>query len=576
MSDRPERATAGNSGDSASSEAPSARPAGEAAAAARDYPELSGSSNEPAAIGSLDDPSPAAAPLRELGYRGLTVGLAVALVLVVALVGTAPFWSPLLPWSDGRAGVDPAFVERLNAEQQQVRQLEQQIATAGGAASQLEQRVGALEQKRAPSLPDLGEFRQQIAAASAGISGLTTRLERLENSAQSQTAGIAELKTGLEQLGTTQQAQIASLSEMTSRLNRTEQAQQAQATSLSDLTPRLDQIQKAEQAQAADVAATLGSLQQDLRAQQSAGAELRSRLQALEKTAQSRAGDLTDMGLTLALLQLRNAVEAGRPFPAEYDALSSLAKATPDIAAAAAALAAISRTGIANRVVLAQELRALGQKIDAVSVPAGADSGWTGAALDRLRGLVENPPRRGGRAEQRGRGGCCGRRAGARRRRSAARRSGDRDAAGTGSCSRRGLAAQGARAARGRSGAAAARSAAGRAARRTRGGSGLARLMRILLSLFLAVAAIAAGVDFDGQPRPGRDCLARLADRYLGRRSGSARRSIRVPRIGAGAPLYRPAPRAGQRPPLASGRPPTGWRGRADPRPRRPRGGRCG
>ena len=463
MSDRPERATAGNSGDPASAEAPSARPAGEAAAAARDYPELSGSSSEPAATGSLDDPSPAAAPLRESGYRGLTVGLAVALVLVVALVGTAPFWSPLLPWSNGRAGVDPAFVERLNAEQQQVRQLEQQIATARGAASQLEQRVGALEQKRAPSPPDLGEFRQQIAAASAGISDLTTRLERLENSAQSQTAGIAELKTGLEQLGTTQQAQTASLSEMTSRLNRTEQTQQAQATSLSDLTARLDRIQKAEQAQAADVAATLGSLQQDLRAQQSAAAELRSRLQALEKTAQSRAGDLTDMGLTLALLQVRNAVEAGRPFPAEYDALSSLAKATPEIAAAAAA-ARRHRPGpgIANRVVLAQELRALAQKIDAAPAAAGADSGWTGAALDRLRGLVrirrvdEAEPSREAEAavavaERALAGGDL-----------RARRGGDRDAARTGSCGRRGLAAQGARAARGRSGAAAARSAADR------------------------------------------------------------------------------------------------------------------
>jgi hypothetical protein len=388
MSDHPERTAAGNSGDPASSEAPSAPPAGEAAAAPRDDAELSGSSREPAVTGSPDDPSPAAAPLRGSSYRGLTVGLAVALVLVVALVGTAPFWSPLLPWSDGRPGIDPAFVEQLNAEQQQIRQLEQQIATTRGVASQLEQRVGALEQKPAPSPPDLGEFRQQIAAASAGISGLASRLERLENSAQSQTANIPELKTGLEQLGRAQQAQAASLSEMTSRLNRAEQVQQAQATSLSDLTARLDQSQKAEQAQATDIATTLRSLQQDLRAQQSAAAELRSRLQAFEKTAQSRAGDLTDMGLTLALLQVRNAVEAGRPFPAEYDALSSLAKATPEIAAAVPALADTARTGIANRVVLEQELRALGHKIDAASVPTGADSGWTGAALDRLRGLV--------------------------------------------------------------------------------------------------------------------------------------------------------------------------------------------
>ena len=108
------------------------------------------------------------------------------------------------------------------------------------AMPKLEQRVGALEQKPAPPLPDLGEMRQQIAAVSAGVSDLTTRLERLEKSAQSPTAGIAELKTGLEQLGREQQAQTASLAEMTSRLNRAEQTQQAQAITLSDLTGRLD------------------------------------------------------------------------------------------------------------------------------------------------------------------------------------------------------------------------------------------------------------------------------------------------------------------------------------------------
>ena len=96
------------------------------------------------------------------------------------------------------------------------------------------------------------ELRQRVAAASAGVSDLTSRLERLEKSAQSPTAGIAELKAGLEQLGREQQAQTASLAEMTSRLNRAEQTQQAQAITLSDLTGRLDRTQQAEQAQAAD------------------------------------------------------------------------------------------------------------------------------------------------------------------------------------------------------------------------------------------------------------------------------------------------------------------------------------
>ena len=67
MSDRPERATAGNPGNPASAEAPSARPAGEAAAAARDYPELSGSSSEPAATGSLDDSESGSSPAPGVG-----------------------------------------------------------------------------------------------------------------------------------------------------------------------------------------------------------------------------------------------------------------------------------------------------------------------------------------------------------------------------------------------------------------------------------------------------------------------------------------------------------------------------
>ena len=95
------------------------------------------------------------------------------------------------------------------------------------------------------------------------------------------------------------------------------------------------------------------------------------------------------MGLTLALLQVRDAVDTGRPFPAEYDALSSLAKARPEIAAAAAPLAAAAPTGAATQAELAQDLRALGQKIDkAAPRTTQADGGWTGAVLDPLRGLV--------------------------------------------------------------------------------------------------------------------------------------------------------------------------------------------
>ena len=355
-------------------------PREEPPAAARDYPELSEPAGEPSGAARfgekrtptpLPEATPPAAPPAEASYRGLALGLAATLLLVLALIATAPFWAPLLPWGEERPGIDPAVVERLDAQQQRIGRLEQQATAASAAVPRLEQRVDALEQKPPPPSPDLGEIRQQIAAAASGLSELTPRVERLESSTQAQAGALSDLKTGLEQLGKTTQAQAAGLSDLKADLEQLGKTQQVR-----------------QQAQAADLAAKLDPLTQGLQAQQAAVAALGNRLQTFEKTAQSRAGDLTDMGLMLALMQIRNAVESGRSFPAEYNALSSLAKKRPEIAAAAAPLADASRTGTADRVELAQELSALAQQIDASPAAAGSDGGWIDAVLGRLRGLV--------------------------------------------------------------------------------------------------------------------------------------------------------------------------------------------
>ena len=424
------------------------------AATAPDEP----ASKEPAATGPFGEPPPTAAPAHGQKYRGLALGLAATLLLVLALVGTAPLWAPLLPWGDERSGLDPAIVKRLDADQQQVRLLQQQVAAATAAMPKLEQRVGALEQKPPTPPPELADMRQRLATVSAGVSDLASRLERLANTVQTQAAGVSDLKT---------------------RLERAEQAQQAQT---------------------AEVAAKLGPLTQSLQAQQSAQAALGSRLEAFEKATRSRAGDLTDMGLTLALLQIRNAVETGQPFPAQYDALSSLAKTRPEIAAAAAPLAAAAATGTADRAALAQELHALEQKIGAAPAVVGSNGGWTGAVLDRLRGLVrirraeEAEPGKEAEAavtvaERALAGGDLARAVAA-----------IETLQGPAAADSRGLAAQGTRAACRRGGAAAARRAADGAARRHGRDTGLARLMRILLALILLAAAVAAGVYFADNP----------------------------------------------------------------------------
>jgi hypothetical protein len=386
MSDRPDHPTTGTSPASpaaarSSSLSNSREPTG---ATTGDEP----SPPEPAATAPPGEELPPAAPAAGRDYRGPAIGLAVALLLVLALVGTAPLWAPLLPWGDGHARTDPLLVERLEAVQRQIRLLEQQVAAAAAAMPRLEQRVGALEQRPATPPPELDEMRRQLDAVSTGMSDLANRLERLANSAQAQGTGIADLTTRLDRLDEAAQAQAGGLSDLGTRLDPLDEAVQAQAGSLSDLGIRLERLDQAQQRQTADLAARLGPLQQELRAQQAATVELGNRVQTVEKTAQSRTGDLTDMGLTLTLLHIRNAVEAGRPFPAEFDALSSLAQTRPEIAAAAAPLAAAAPTGIADRAALAQGLRALAQRIDAAPAAAHTDDGWTGAALDRLRGLV--------------------------------------------------------------------------------------------------------------------------------------------------------------------------------------------
>jgi len=114
-------------------------------------------------------------------------------------------------------------------------------------------------------------------------------------------------------------------------------------------------------------------------------ASLDTRLSALDKAISSRAAAGNDAALVMALLQLREAIAAGRPFTAQYEALKALARDRPEIVAAAAPLAEPAKTGVPTRAALAEGLRAL----RAQRRERGGDAaGWTVAAWSRLRGLV--------------------------------------------------------------------------------------------------------------------------------------------------------------------------------------------
>lgn len=276
-----------------------------------DRPEqaTSETTDEPASAEPTEPASPPEAPR----YREVAIALAGALLMIVVLVGTSPFWAPLLPW--GAAAADDG-------------------ATALARAEQLGQRIAALETRPAPQPADLGDLRQQIAKLLGGVADLAVRVERLDKAA-------------------------------------------AQAQASPELAGRVE------------------ALDRTTRTLSAANAELAARIEALDKAGQSRtAHDMTDVGMVLALLQVRNAVQAGRPFAGEYEALAALARgARPEIATAAAALAEPAKTGVAGRPALAKRLRELAGPIiaaeaDASAEAAGAEPGWTDAVMSRLRGLV--------------------------------------------------------------------------------------------------------------------------------------------------------------------------------------------
>jgi hypothetical protein len=245
------------------------------------------------------------------GWRTVAAGLGAALLLVVALVATAPLWAKLLPWgsvtSDEAERALASRLDRLEATQAQVPQLIQQ------QQEQLRRHVD--------------QVQQAAAEAKTSLQRLVQRIDTIEARPQSPAAGdIAELRQQLAQM----------------------------SRNASELAARVDAVEKG----------------------------------VREQTAR----DTTDAAMVMGLLQIRSAVQAGRPFTAEYEAFATLARRHPEIAEAAASLAEAAQTGVASPAVLAKRLRELAGGIAGAGGPVAASdpgsTGWGEAALARLRGLV--------------------------------------------------------------------------------------------------------------------------------------------------------------------------------------------
>jgi len=262
------------------------------------------------------------------GSRQSVWWLAALLLLVIAGVGSSPFWArdvaPLLPW--GSQSAAPA---------------EDYAALAA--------RVAAIENRPAPPPPD-------IAAINSTASALARRVDQLEaaRGADRQTdAAVAGIKAGLQQL-----------------------------------EERLSAFEARSATRANSETAEFEKLRQQLAQFASIFSDLADRLPAIERRVGAAGSAVrTDSALLAALLQMREAVETARPFATEYDAFIALAHDQPDLIAAAQPLAGLAQAGVAGNAVLSERLGQLSGRIVPAVAPS-VDSDLRTQALAWLHSLV--------------------------------------------------------------------------------------------------------------------------------------------------------------------------------------------
>jgi hypothetical protein len=314
----------------------------------------------------LESPATAAPARGQRGSRGAVLLLSGVLILIVAGIALSPFWATdvekLLPWG-ARSGTSAEDYAALAA------------------------RVTAVEKRPAPPSVDVNSVKSAMGALGRRVeqleTGVNARLAEIEKSPVSPSTDIDALKSQESALAhRVDQLEVARKGD-----GQIEAVVAATQTKLQQLEQQLTTVEAQTSARAASEAAELQNSEQELAQLGSLTAELGKRVPALEQQLRSQGdAERTDAVLALLLLQMREAVDQARPFPAEYDAFMTLAR-DPDLKAAAEPLAAAARNGVASRAVLKARLAEFAGRVATTSEPA-TESDWGAQALARLRGLV--------------------------------------------------------------------------------------------------------------------------------------------------------------------------------------------
>jgi hypothetical protein len=216
--------------------------------------------------------------------------------------------------------------------------------------------------------------------AASQYAALGTRLTAVEQRPVVTAADLDRLKAAQTALA----RRIDKVEAETGAAGRAETAAAAAQAAIGRLGEKIDALS----AQSGHTAALIAPLQQQLNQLDSGAVALAGRVATIEHQMQTAQGvDRTGAALLATLLQIREAVEAGRPFPTEYDGFMTLAHGSPKLAAAATPLADAAHKGVASLAVLRQRLDDLaGHIAGAATPPASGD--WRGKALAELRSLV--------------------------------------------------------------------------------------------------------------------------------------------------------------------------------------------
>ena len=256
--------------------------------------------------------------------------LAALLILVIAGVLSSPFWAPTM--RPLLPWAEPSDAAKYDA---------------------LAQRVAGLEQRPVTAPIDQDGFKSAQTALDQKIAALEGAVAVLRQTQEDTTTKVAL-------------------------------AQQSQ---------RLDAAEAKAAARIAAQAAEIDKMRRELTQRGAAGGELATRIDALEHQLHAQNSiDRSEGVRVLGLLQLREAVEAGQPFTAEYAALRQLAANDPELAAAARPLGDAARSGVATRAELRRRLGDLADHIDSANAPHAKPNStkpkWWEEALDRVRALV--------------------------------------------------------------------------------------------------------------------------------------------------------------------------------------------